>query len=212
MLRTAGFVLALSLAVNAATVNADADVQASGWSVAVRGGAFFPDFPEWKTFYGRDQVPQFGATVGRRFARIFALELDADYMGERGEGYLPLNDRKGGKVLHEQATLSLGAAIYGQFSPRQVLVPYVGAGYSHLFYQQSVQGGQQSRGGADGAYARAGIAWLVDRLDPSGASSLRRRWGIQHTYLYLDYRYLEIEKNDIDLGGATVSLGVRLDY
>lgn len=185
---------------------------AAKWSFALRGGAFFPDVDDWETFYGRDQVAQFGAKVGRRFASMLEFEVEADYFGERGEGSLPLNDRKGGEVLHEQGTLSAGVLLHAQFSPRQLLVPYGGAGYAHVFYQQSIQGGQQNKGGADGVYVRGGLALLMDGWDREGSSSLRRYWGIEHTYLLIDYRVLDVEKNDVDIGGDTLSLGIYFAF
>jgi hypothetical protein len=86
-------------------------------------------------------------------------------------------------------------------------VPYVGGGWSRLFYQEEVEKQSVSRGAANGYHARAGIQLLLDGLDSRAADSLYLDAGVFHTYLFLEAKYTRAMINTIDNPSTSVNLG-----
>lgn len=184
------------------------------WSVEIKAGRFKPDVPEWETYYGDDSTRAFAVAIGRKLVRQVELGAELLYGSDRGNGSLPLNDRLGGDVLYEFAPVHAYILARGVLSERQWLVPFIGAGIGQLYYRQHVSGGSSSEGNTAYYTARAGMQLLLDRLSPNSATNLRRDYGIEHTYLILDFQRSSAEINGTpwDLGGDTWLAGLLFEY
>lgn len=208
--------LSLVLAASASTAQAQDSAAASlpRWSVEVKAGRFKPDVPAWETYYGEDSTRAFAVAIGRKLGRQVELGAELLYGSDRGMGSLPLNDRLGGEVLYEFAPVHAYILARGVLSERQWLVPFIGAGIGQLYYRQHVSGGSSSEGNTSYHTARAGVQLLLDRISPNSATNLRRGYGIEHTYLILDFQRssAEIDGTPWDLGGDTWLAGLLFEY
>jgi len=214
-MRLAAWIVALGLVMSAAPARAqDSDGTAPRWSVEIKAGRFQPEVPDWETHYGNDATRAFAVALGRKVIRQVEVGAELLYGSDRGQGNLPLNERRGGDVLYEFAPVHAYILARGVLSERQWLVPFFGAGIGQLYYRQQVSGGPSSEGSTAYRTARAGLQLLLDRLSPRSAMNLQRGYGIEHTYLILDFQRssAEIDGTPWDLGGDSWLAGLLFEY
>lgn len=217
-LRSAVLALSTVLAAGAVAPAATAQEQAAPpppkWSVELKGGRFTPEVDNWATYYGDDDTSAFAATIGRKLWRQLEVGAELTYGSDRGQGDLPLNGTRGGEVLYEFAPIQAYVLLRGIFSERQWLVPFVGAGVGQLYYRQHVSNGDDSEGHTSYHVARAGVQLLLDRLSPNSAANLQSGYGIDNTYLLVDFQrsQAEVDATPWDLGGESWLVGLLFEY
>lgn len=92
------------------------------------------------------------------------------------------------------------------------LVPYAKAGLGYTFWSITdgdgrvarTDDGERGRGGTFGWQAAAGLAFLLDFIDPGAARELDGEIGVNHTYLF-------VEGGRFDISGLGQSNALRLD-
>lgn len=200
--------LALALAASSATAS-----DASRWSLDIKGGVFEPDIDGWEEHYGDDRTEHIALAASWLPLSFLELGLEGGRMAARGVGDLPLNDTTGATVTSEYFPLHVSVALRAQFTPSQWLVPFVGGGYTRLYYRQRVVGESKSEGSVNGSHLRAGLLLLLDPLDRRDARNLQRM-GIEHSYLTLEMQQLNAteEKTNVDLGGRSGLIGLRIEF
>ncbi len=99
-------------------------------------------------------------------------------------------------------------------SERQWLVPYVGGGWTRIYYREKIESQSTARGYADGNFAKVGIQILLDGMDPSSANSLYLDYGVEHTYLFFEVRKTTAKLDDTvyDLGGVGLLAGLLFEF
>jgi hypothetical protein len=184
------------------------------WSFELRGGRFAPEVPAWKLYYDDDNFSEFALAIGRKLTRQIEVGGEIRHGSDRGVGDLPLNESRGGDVLYEAYPLQAYVLLRAVLSENQWFVPYVGVGLGRVYYRQSVKNGDKREGDTQAYSWRAGIQCLLDGLSPSSATNLRRGYGIDHTYLVIDYQSTraEVDSTNWDIGGKTVSVGLLFEY
>lgn len=214
--RIATWLVALALLTIAAPTSAQTSNNAASphWSVEIKAGRFQPDVPDWETYYGNDSTQAFALAIGRKVVRHIELGAELLYGSARGQGDLPLNESRGSEVLYEFAPVQAYVLARGVLSERQWVVPYIGAGIGQLYYRQHVTGGPSNEGNTAYRTVRAGLQLLLDRLSPNSATNLQRRYGIEHTYLVLDFQSAsaQIDGTPWDLGGESWLAGLLFEY
>ncbi|MCF6338630.1 MAG: hypothetical protein L3J84_11900, partial [Gammaproteobacteria bacterium] len=98
------------------------------------------------------------------------------------------------------------------FHENQLLVPYVGGGWTRVYYRQERGGGDKFEGSHDGHHVKLGIQILLDSFDKRSARNLQQKVGIENTYLFLEAQSIEAKESGIDLGGDSIFLGLLLEY
>ena len=187
------------------------------YSFALTAGAMRPDTSDWSTYYSDDTPREFSLALGWKPLRFLEIGAEASYFGARGEGYLPLNDSSGGQVVHEIAPVGLYAVLRGQWQFDQLLVPYIGAGVSRVYYQQSIAGASQSHGNVDGHSIKAGLQISLDRIDPTATRTLRGVYGIEHVFFIVEYANAtavakDVNGVDTELLGRSTRFGLLFEY
>jgi hypothetical protein len=125
----------------------------------------------------------------------FDLGVGGGYYSRSGKGLLPDLTPSGDTTTIRVIPLSISLTFrLDGFADLFPLVPYVRA--SLLHYQwwvtngtggtASVVGGSSGSGGTNGFGVGAGLAFLLDFLDPSLAREMDRDVGINHTYLFVE--------------------------
>jgi hypothetical protein len=207
---------ALWLAQAAGLVSAETPEQPERprWSIEVKGGLFYPDEDDWSEFYGDDYTGYVGGAVAYKLLRQLELGVEGGYSWDSGEGALPQNQQTGGDV--DIRLVPLNVFVLGRFvfKEDQLLVPYLGGGWTRMFYKQEVSGQDDIDGHEDGWHARGGLQLLLNRFEPGYARRSGDQYGLNNTYLFLEYMKLKVEDGgtDAELGGDVFTLGVLLEF
>ncbi len=181
------------------------------WSVEFKVGKFESALEEWDTYY--DESPsQFDIGWSYKIFRPLDIGLSLGRMTTNGVGYFPLQQSVGGEVNFTLVPVNISLRYRFVFHENQLLVPYIGGGWTRVYYRQKTGGGDKFEGSHDGSHVKAGIQVLLDSFDKKGARNLQQKWGIKNTYLFLETLSFEAKKNQIDLGGDSISLGLLMEF
>jgi hypothetical protein len=176
------------------------------WSLELKGGASFPDVPGWSTYYGSSYTGEYGGALAYKLHRLVEVGIGATYSRASGKGQLPGHGGAlAGDVRLEKVPLELYVLGRALFQEDQLVVPYLSVGYTRLLYREAIRGGDTVDGSVNGYHGRAGIQLLLDGLEADAARNLYRDWGIHHTYLFAEGKYLRADADT--LGGGSVNLG-----
>ena len=176
------------------------------WSLELKGGVFLPDTANWSTFYGSSYSGEYGGALAYKVLRQVEVGVAGSYFSASGTGQLPLHgtQAQGGEVTFERAPLDVFVLARGVFNEDQLLVPYVAGGYTRLFYREEVKGQGTTKGSVNGYHARGGVEVLLDGLEPSASRSLYQDYGIHHTYLFLEGKYLHAQADTLPSGSVNI--------
>ena len=171
------------------------------------------------TVYGESGNQVFFLQSGLQLYR--SLELDA------GIGLLRESDPAVGADSGEESgyttrlsllPVSLSATVRLDLFDNQPIVPFATAGLDYwLFTEQLNTGdgylmGSSTNGGKPGYHYGFGANLLLDIFSKERASRAEARWGIQDSYLVVEYRIQEMLSEDgLDFGGSVLSAGLKID-
>jgi hypothetical protein len=175
------------------------------WSLEIKGGYFYPDIENWKTFYGDDKTWHYAGSLAYKVLRQVEVGIEAGIIRDRGQAYAPLNAVKTGSVVYELFPVNVFLLVRGVFSEKQWLVPYVGGGWTRMSYQEKIEDQGTVRGAVNGYHGRAGFQLLLDDIDARSANNMFLDYGIQHTYIFFETQYTRAMINDVN--GVSVNLG-----
>lgn len=189
-----------------------AEAQLPKWSLELKGGTFHSDLDEWGTYYGDDRLKDYGFAVGYKPLRPLEIGVEVGYRKDRGQGFAPDHGIVTGDVTYQLLPILATATLRGVFYEDQWLVPYIGAAAGRYYYRITIEAQDRTSGATSGTYVRAGLQLLLDRLDRNAADSMRRHYGIDNTYLFIEAREDEAEVNGSDLGGTSYLGGLLLEF
>ncbi|GFO69389.1 hypothetical protein GMLC_29680 [Geomonas limicola] len=185
------------------------------WSFELKGGAFFP---AKANSYGDGAIGQYGGTLAYKLHRMVEVGVGATYLSATGKGQLVAHQTPSSQRV-DYELLPLDVFIVGRavFSEDQLLVPYIGGGYTRLFYRERVSGGETVKGSVNGFHARGGVQVLMDGLERDASQSLYKEFGIHHTYLFVEGNYLNARADTTDggsvnAGGTSVLGGLLFEF
>ena len=188
-----------------------AQADTSRWSVGLAYGEFQPELSGWDKAYDEDmQGWQF--SMAYKTMPFLDFGVSTGYYSADGQGLLPLNNTTGGRVEYVLVPLDLSLELQAVFNSAQWLIPYVGGGYSELYYKLKIANQEKREGRASGSHYKAGVKLLLNQLDPAAAQRFQRAWGVEKTLLTLEYYTLDAEKEALDLGGERYSLGLVFEF
>jgi hypothetical protein len=182
------------------------------WSLEFKYGEFTPDIEDWETYFGDESTKQIGFGFAYKIFRWFEAGLEGNYIRDKGQGYLPLNDTLGGDVTYNLYPAHAYVLLRGIFFEDQWVVPYIGGGYSKVWYRQEIDNQGSSRGNTDGNHVRGGIQILLDWIDPGGAAAMESDSAISNTYLVIEAQRFSAELDGIELGGDSVMVGLLFEF
>lgn len=216
------FVLTLLLIiVPSLALGAETRTDRPHWSLELKGGAFFPGTANWSKFYDGSYVGEYGGALSYKVFRQVELGLEGSYLSATGKGQQPIHggDRpvQDSEVTYQLFPLNVFVLARGVFREDQWLVPYAAAGWTRMFYRQEVKGGETTRGSVNGYHARAGVQLLLDGLEPESSRNLYLDYGMHHTYLFLEAKYLRarvdtVTTGSVNIGGTSCLGGFLLEF
>jgi hypothetical protein len=200
------FIIILVLIISpAALLAAEPPTKRPHWSLEFKGGDFIPDIDNWSQFYGNRYTTEYGGSVAYKLLRPLEVGIEGSYIEDRGQGLAPLHNTAAGKVTYKLYPVNVFVLARGVFSEKQWLVPYVGGGWTRIFYREEVENQGVVRGAANGYHARAGLQLLLDGIDQSAAGNFYRDFGVYHTYLFLEAKYTRAMVDTVS--GSSVNIG-----
>ncbi len=205
--------LALGVILLGSTTANAANASRPFWSMEAKIGQFTSELDDWDTYYGSSHSDQFTLATAFKFVRFAEFGVEVARVRDHGKGQLPLNGTTSGDVTIELYPVQAYVTLRALFTERQWIVPYVGGGWTRMYYKTRISGEGTREGSVDGNHVRAGLQILLDPLGRSDAANLRR-YGIEHSYLIIEGQKITAKDDTtgLDIGGTTTSIGVLLEY
>ncbi len=182
------------------------------WSLEVKGGIFVPSLQDWAYYYGKRDMPEYGLAFGYQFTKMVEVGAGAAWSRAKGQALLIYHGTLSGNVTYDLYPVDVFVMLRGRFHDEQLLVPYVGGGWTRMYYRQDVANQQSFRGSADGHHFRAGLQISLDNLDEHASSAMSADYGIYHTYFFLETQITRAEVDSTDIGGTSYRAGLRFEF
>ena len=200
-----------------ALLAAETPAERPHWSIEVKGGEFIPALDNWSQYFGRRYAREYGGSLAYKLLRPLEVGIEGNYIEDRGQGFAPLHNMAAGNVTYKLYPVNVFVLARGVFSEKQWLVPYVGGGWTRIFYEEEVEKQGVARGATNGYHARAGLQFLLDGLDPDAANSFYLDEGVHHTYLFLEAEYMRamvdtVSAGSVNLGGTSWQGGLLFEF
>lgn len=195
----------------------DSGDESPHWSLEVKTGLFYPAIEHWEEYYGDNSTGQYTVGISYKIVRRIEAGIDGGFVRDAGKGYAPGHGMLTGRVIYELFPLSAHILLRGEFTKDQWIVPYVGGGWTRIYYREEIEFQETQRGRADGMHTRAGLQFLLDGLDQSAANSLYLDYGVHHTYLIVEVQKLRALINTtggggLNIGGTSFFAGFLFEY
>jgi hypothetical protein len=184
------------------------------WSLEIKGGTFAPALTNWAQYYDKRSMPAFEGSLAYKLIRQIDIGISGGYAWDKGHAYAPLHSASVGNVTYRIAPISLFILLRGLVSENQWLVPYVGGGFTRLYYQEKIEGQDSISGSVDGYHARGGLQFLLNGLDENAANRMFLDYGVHHTYLFAEaeYTHAVVRSVSINLGGTAYLMGFLFEF
>jgi len=193
---------------------ADPLLERPHWSVEVKGGTFAPALADWAQFYGTKSMPTFAVSVAYKLIRQIDIGISGGYAEDRGHAFAPGHDTFTGNVTYRIVPVNLFVLLRGSLNEDQWVVPYVGGGFTRLYYQEKIEGQDTVNGTVDGYHARGGLQLLLNGLDEHAANRMFQDYGVYHTYLFgeVEYTHAVVRSTSVNLGGTAYLMGILIEF
>jgi hypothetical protein len=190
------------------------------WSFEAKGGNFAPSLANWKQVYGKRSIPEYGFALSYKLLRQVEVGVEGGFTEARGQGYAPLHSAQagtqvfGGRVTYDLFPVNAFVLLRGVVNENQWLVPYVGGGYTRIYYQDKVEGQGLSRGAANGYHYRGGLQLLLDGIDRDAANNMYLEYGVYHTYFFAEVEktVAKVKSVSTDIGGEAYLFGLLFEF
>ncbi len=200
-----------------AWVFAETALERPHWSLELKGGEFFPAIDNWAQYYGKKYTAEYGGSLAYKVLRQVDVGIEGNYVRDKGQGLAPIHNLTTGNVTYTACPVNVFVLLRGVFSEQQWLVPYVGGGWTRIFYKEEVENQSPVRGAVNGYHSRAGIQLLLDSVDASASNSFYLDYGVFHTYLFLEAEYTHamadtVSSGRVNLGGRSWLGGLLFEF
>lgn len=190
------------------------------WSLEIKGGTFAPDLDNWAQFYGRKDMPEYAGTLAYKVLRQVELGVGMGRAEDTGKALAPIHTSLSGsaylsgEVTTKLYPLNVFVLARGILNEDQWLVPYIGFGWTRMYYRQSVKGQGEVRGSTEGHHIRGGVQFALDELDRSAANNLFQDFGVYHTYFFVETERTtaKVKSSSVDLGGTAYLIGLLFEF
>ena len=114
--------------------------------------------------------------------------------------------------------LSVSGTLRLDLFDNQPVVPFATGGMDYWLYTEQQNtgegylGGSSTSGGKAGYHYGFGLNLLLDMFSKERASRAEARWGIEDSYLVVEYRFQEMLGDEgLGFGGTVLSAGLKID-
>jgi hypothetical protein len=193
------------------------DTDRPHWSLEFKGGNFTPAIPGWAAAYGDRSTGQLEGGLAYKILRQVEAGVSVGRIRDGGQGLAPIHGTVGGHINYQLYPVNVFLVLRGVFNENQWFVPYVGGGWTRMYYQEELSQQPTVKGFTDGSHMRGGLQFLLDALDQSASTNMFRDYGIFHSYLFVEGQRTRAMINDlsgksVDLGGTSVLGGLLFEF
>ncbi len=182
------------------------------WSFEMKGGVFTPALPNFSQYYSKRDIDEYSMSLAYKIIRQVEIGVEGGYLSSHGQALAPIHNIASGSVTYDLYPANVFVLFRGVVNEQQWIVPYVGGGYTKMFYRESVEDQASVKGSANGYHARGGLQFLMDALDPQSANDLYMDSGIFHTYLFVEAEYIHAVAASTNLGGTSYLAGLLFEF
>jgi hypothetical protein len=193
---------------------ADSGMGRSNWSMEIKGGTFTPALENWSQYYDRKNIPQLEASLAYLFVPQFEAGLGSGWMRGKGHLYAPQHGIFTGNVVYDLYPVNAFVLVRGVTSDEQWLIPYIGGGWTRMYYKEKVEDQADVSGHVDGYHIRGGLQLSLDIFDPRAANTMLLDYGVEHTFIFFEAEYTRVVVSSIsdDIGGKSYLWGLRMEF
>jgi hypothetical protein len=204
----------LALLVPAAMYGAEPTPSRPHWSVELKGGTFAPVLDNWASFYGKRSMPEYEGTLAYKVLRQVEVGISAGMAKDKGQGLAAGHGTLNGQVDYELFPVNVFVLVRGVIDEKQWLVPYIGGGWTRMYYREKIQDQEKVHGSVDGYHFRGGLQLLLDGIDRSAANNFYMDFGIYHTYFFVEAERTKAKDkaSSDDLGGTAYLMGLLFEF
>jgi hypothetical protein len=208
------FILLAVLLLSSPTFAADQFLEPAHWSLEVKGGSMAPALENWAYYYGRRTMPEYAVSLAYKVLPQLEFGVGVGRIKTKGRAQKVAQATLIGEVTYELDPVNVFLMARGVFIDDQWLVPYLGGGWTRMYYRQAIQDQGTVRGHADGYHARAGLQLLLDGMDPAAAARMYQSYSIFHTYIFIEAEYTKAidRPTSINLGGTSYLGGLLFEF
>ncbi len=186
----------------------------SHWALELKGGMFDAALENWPQYYEKKRMPEYAGSLAYLFSRYFEAGIGAGRMKADGKGLALFQGTPAGSVTYVYYPVNVFVLARGALHEDQWLVPYIGGGWTRMYYRQDIKDGMTTRGATDGYHLRGGLEFSLDALDPDASRGMYRDYSVRETYLFLEaeYTHAAVQSGAINLGGTAYLAGLRFEF
>jgi hypothetical protein len=210
------------------------------WALELRFGPYSPDVdseiagapepPHYKYFLDKKKL-LFQLEVDYQFFHAFgsaAVGAQAGYFREGAYSYdVTGADRTGDRTALTLFPTALQLVYRMDVAAKRLgipLVPYGKVGFNYTFWRitdangdtAKADDGSKGSGGTPGWQAAAGLAIMLDWIDPGSARALDAETGVNHTYIFVEVAHYAVsglgKKDVLHVGDTTWSAGLMFEF
>jgi hypothetical protein len=184
------------------------------WSLEIKGGVFTPALKDWARYYGKDSMPAYAVSLAYNPQRQVSIGASAGAMSATGKAYNQKSNSLGGEATYELNPVNVFVIVRGVRHEEQLLVPYIGGGWTRMYYREMITGQETIRGNSDGYHVRGGLQLSLDILDASASTRMYADYGIRNTYFFIEMEHSRVVERttSLDLGGTAFSGGLLFEF
>lgn len=183
------------------------------WSFEIKYGSFAPALPNWSEYYGKRYMPEYSMSVAYKIIRQIEVGIEGGLLSSHGSTLAPIHKTLAGSVTYDLYPANVFILFRGVVSEQQWIVPYVGGGYTKMFYRENVEDQSPVKGSANGYHARGGLQFLLDSLDAQSINDMYNEYGVVfHAYLFVEARYIHAVAASTNLGGTGYFAGLLFEF
>lgn len=200
------------------------------FSVELKGAPYKPQDidPSYELIYGDGRGALFEIEWGWQISRrmgIFGLDAGVGYFQQTGQGVNPdpeVLDPGDWEQSREEYVFRIipteVSAVYRlAYFENQLLVPFVKGGIDYYGFWESRKDGEEDfYGGKWGYHYGGGVQFLLDYFDRRHSNKLDMDYGINNTYLIIEYRRASVdnfgEDEGFDFSNSTLLGGLMFEY
>jgi hypothetical protein len=210
------------------------------WALELRAGPYSPKIDS--EFPGAAEPPHFKYFLDKK-KPLFQAELDYQFFHALGSAAVGLQvgyfregayaydvagaERTGDRTALTLVPTALQLVYRMDVAAKRLgvpLAPYGKVGFSYTFWRitdangdtAKAPDGSKGSGGTPGWQAAAGLAIMLDWIDPASGRALDAETGVNHTYIFGEFAHYAAtglgRKNALHVGDSTWSAGLMFEF
>lgn len=207
------FLIIILLVLSSTAFAAEPLLESPRWSLEIKGGMFAPALENWSRNFGNSGMREFEASFAYKLLQQVELGAEAGRMKSKGQVFNQFHGNPVGTMTYELRPVNIFIMLRGAVIDGQWVVPYVGGGWTRMYYHETGQDRETTRGSADGYHFRGGLQLSLDNMDQTAANRMYADYRVFHTFFFIEAEYIRavVRSTSINIGGKTYLAGLLFE-